>query len=158
MAKTLREYQQKLFLGINQYDEKVYLVAPRFECDWYWGFGYLQTKNSHYHVDGLTTIYKYNNEGKQVIEKRMHLFDGFKEHFKTFIIKDDKDLWTLCELFNSFYQLKQVAELFYRGGTNITTNPCRDIIKDLNKSTEINNIVLPKVFDEIYKIFEKYSK
>lgn len=35
-------------LGINQNNEKVWLKQPSWDCDWYWGLGYVQTFEENY--------------------------------------------------------------------------------------------------------------
>jgi len=135
--KTLSNYPAKLLIGIND-DQKIYLTAPSWDCGWYWGFGYLGNTNCHYHVDGLS--------------KDKNLFDAFKEHFGSSLIVRDSQLWTLCELFNTFYALKSTAEVLGRGGSHMTTNPCADVIINKEETERINSIVLPAIFEEIYKI------
>lgn len=152
---TLSNYK-KILLGKNN-GENIYLSPPSWDCGWYWGFGYLGNKNCHYHVDGLKKIDTYNSE-KIIFEYEfVNLYDGFKKHFgETFIVKEDKDIWTLAELFATFYQLKETAETFGRGGSHYTTNPCKEILIDTDLVTKINNVLLPQVFEEIYKILNKY--
>lgn len=159
MAKLLRDYKKQILLGYV--DKKpIYLTAPKWECNWYWGFGYLGNVDSHYHIDGLTTQETFNNEKKCFETWRGHLFDGFKRHFDkgTFIVNNDNDLWKLCELFQSYYELSRIAEVFGRGGCNYTTNPCSEYIIDKTKAKEINEVILPQIFDEIYKILKIYDK
>lgn len=137
--KTLSNYPKNIYIGDNN-GEKIYLSAPSWDCGWYWGFGYLGNDDCHYHVDGL-------NKGKN-----QNLFDAFKEHFgKSLIIRDSR-LWTICELFKTFYLLKEAAEVLGRGGSHYTTNPCADIIKNVDEVKRINEVVLPHIFEEIYKI------
>lgn len=153
--KTLSKYP-KIYLGKNN-NEKIYLTPPSWDCDWYWGFGYLGNKNCHYHVNGLKTIEEYNSEKQYWNTERVNLYDGFKKHFgDSFIIKDDKDIWTLAELFETFYSLKNIAEVYNRGGSHMSSNPCKDIIKNVEEYKRINEIVLPQIFEEIYKILNKY--
>jgi len=120
----------------------IYLSPPSWDCGWYWGFGYLGNKNCHYHVSGLF--------------KDTNLYEGFKNHFgSSFIVKNDKDLWTLCELFRTFYYLKDAAELFRVGGSRYTMNPIVDLIKNENEVKRINEDLMPLIFEEIYKILNK---
>ena len=42
----------KILIGKNN-NENIYLSPPKWDCGWYWGFGYLGNKDCHYHVDGL---------------------------------------------------------------------------------------------------------
>ena len=126
-------------------NKKIFLSPPIWDSGWYWGFGYLSNENYHYHLSGLS--------------KGSNLFDGIKTHFGTsFIITDDKDIWTFAELIQTFYHLKESAEVFGRGGVGYITNPCKDIIINKEVATIINNIVIPTIFDEIYKILNKYTE
>lgn len=153
--KTKRNYP-KIYLGTHD-NEKIYLTPPSWDCDWYWGFGYLGNRNCHYHVDGLKTIKEYNFEKQYWSTERVNLYDGFKKHFgDSFIVKDDRDIWTLAELFETFYSLKNIAEVYNRGGSHMSSNPCKDIIKNAEEYKRINEIVLPQIFEEIYKILNKY--
>ena len=149
--RTLSNYT-KVIIGTVD-NEKIYLSPPSWDCGWYWGFGYLGNKNCHYHVDGLTKIEKYNVD-KNVFEYEfVNLYDGLKKHFgDSFIVKREKDIWTLAELFKTFYSLKETCEILGRGGSHLTTNPCADLIINKKEVERINNEVLPQIFEEIYKI------
>lgn len=128
--KTLREYPKKFLIGRNK-GEDIYLSAPSWDCDWYWGFGYLGNENRHYNV-----------------EEYCSSFDDFKKHFgKSLLIRDSK-IWVIVELFNSFYKLREAANLFYTGCSGVL----RDIIINKSEWERINKIVLPKIFDSIYNI------
>lgn len=135
--KLLRDYP-KLFIGMNG-NERIFLSPP--SC---WGFGYLGNMNCHYHVDGLS--------------KNKNLYDAFKEHFGKSLMIRDSQLWTVCELFKTFYILKETAEVLGRGGAHYTTNPCKDIIINKDETDRINNVVLPAVFDALYNILERGQK
>lgn len=154
--KTLSNYPAKVFLGRHN-DEEIYLSAPSWDCGWYWRFGYLGNKNCHYHVDGLKKIDKYNFDKKCFEYEFVNLYDGFKKHFgDSFIVKEYNDIWTLCELFATFYTLKECAEVIGLGGSHYTTNPAKEIIINKEECERINNVVLPQIFEEIYKILLKY--
>ena len=137
--KTLSNYPQKMLLGYND-NQPIYLSAPSWDCGWYWGFGYIGNKDCHYHVSGL-------NEGRN-----QNMYDAFIEHFGSTLTVRRSQLWTLCELFETFYTLRKTAEVLGRGGSHYTTNPCKDLIINKDEVTRINNVVLPQIFEEIYKI------
>lgn len=139
--KTLSNYS-KILLGQNN-GKNIYLIPPSWDCDWYWGFGYLGNNSCHYHIDGLEK------------DKNVNMFDAFKLHFGSTLIVKDNELWTLCELFKTFYTLNQTAEILGRGGSHYTNNPCKDLIINTDEVTRINNVVLPQIFEEIYKILNK---
>ncbi len=150
--KTIN-FEKKILLG--QVDgENIYLSAPSWDCGWYWGFGYLGNKNCHYHVDGLKEVSTYNHEKKVFEYEFVNLHDGFIRHFgKSFIVRPSQ-IWEFAELFETFYSLKDTCEVLGRGGSHLTTNPCADIIKNLDEVKRINEIVLPSIFEAIYKILE----
>lgn len=119
------------------------LAPPSWDCGWYWGFGYLQSKDIHHHIDTL-------NPNK-------NMFDALKGYYgDTLTIKDDADLWTFCELVQTFYTLKETAEVLGRGGSNYTRNPCDKIILNKEETKRINEIVLPAIFDELEDLLKKY--
>lgn len=154
--KTLSEYTKRIKLG--EVDGKsIYLSAPSWDCDWYWGFGYLGNKYCHYHVKGLTKIETYDFERGVSKYEFTDLHNGLKKHFgDTFIVTSDNDIWTLAELFESFYSLKEYAELCHKGCAGLSTNPCAELLKNTFEETRINTIVLPQIFEAIYKILNKY--
>ena len=119
--------------------EKIYLSAPSWDCDWYWGFGYLGNNNCHYHIDGL--------------DKNTHMFDALKNHFGDSLrIKDDNNLWTFCELMQTFYTLKETARVLKLGGSHYTSNPISSIIKNEEEAERINKVVMPAIFNAIKAI------
>lgn len=147
--KTLSNYPDKIYIGCNE-GKRIYLSAPSWDCGWYWGFGYLGNRNYHYHVDGLTSIDTYKDGAWN--HKNVNLYDGFIEHFGKTLIVRKSQLWKICELFKTFYVLKESAAVLGRGGAHYTTNPAEDIIKNPTEVERINNVVLPQIFEEIYKI------
>lgn len=140
--ETTNKYPEKLYIGEKD-GKRIYLTSPSWDCGWYWGFGYLGNRYCHYHVSTLMS--------------NTNLHDGFKSHFgDSFIVKDDKDIWTISELFVTFYSLKASAEINVRGGSHISENPCCELIKNKDEAKRINKVLMPAIFDEIYKILLKY--
>ena len=148
--KTLSNYG-KILLGYNN-NEPIYLSPPSWDCGWYWGFGYLGNKNCHYHIDGLKKHEIYNFEKKCFEYEFTNLYDGFIKYFGKTLRVRKSDLWAICELFQTFYSLKETAEVLGRGGSHYTTNPAKDLIINKEEVKRINEIVLPQIFEEIYKI------
>lgn len=122
----------------------VYLAKPNWDCGWYWGFGYVQGYKrrmvSHEHFDYLFL--------------RNNIFDSFKEYFSEECALSDRQIWKLLELMKRFYILRETADLFYRGGANISS---RDLssIKNEALANQINNDMMLDLFEEIEKIFEE---
>jgi len=120
--------------------ENIFLYAPSWDCDWYWGFGYLGNKNCHYHLDGL--------------KEKGNLYEQLKLHFDELYIKEE-NLWEFCELVQTAYTLRQTAEVLGRGGSHYTNNPCKEVIKNKEETDRINNIVLPSIFEALYKTLKQ---
>ena len=131
-------FNKKVYIGSNE-GEREYLANPSWDCDWYWGFGYLQNRNIHHHVNTLNK------------DKNMH--DALIEYYEDTLVLKDGKLWQFCELMYTFYTLKEAAQVLGRGGSNYTTNPISELIKNESEVKRINEIVLPALFDEIYKLF-----
>jgi hypothetical protein len=121
--------------------ERIYLSPPSWDCGWYWGWSYLGNDDCHYHVSGL--------EGKE------NLRDAFITHFGESLNIIPKDLWVVCELFNTYYTINKVASLYKDGCTGLCNNPISAIIINTEEAARINEIVLPAVFASTYKILER---
>ena len=130
----------KFLMGqVDRYN--IYLSAPSWDCNWYWGFGYLGNRDCHYHLDGI-------NHNK-------NMYDAIIEHFGDTLTISKEDLWTFCELMKSAYALTETAEVLGRGGSHYTDNPCKDIIMNTVETTRINTVVLPAIFDAVYDMLTK---
>lgn len=139
----LNDYPKKLYLGSNADNGGIYMSRPSWDCDWYWGFGYIGNRNLHTHLNCL---------GKS------NLYDNLKNYFnQEFIIKEDKDIWQFAEVVMTIYQLRKTAELFHRGGSHYTTNPQQQLLINPEWEQHINCVLIPQQIDAMYQILAKYS-
>lgn len=127
-----------MLLGIRKDGEKVWLSEPKWDCGWYWGFGYLGEYKrgrqvAHYHLSSQL------NGGSSL------------ENFESLTIEKDKR-WTFLELAATAYALKNIAEVYGRGGSHYTTNPLAETIKNEAEVKRINEELLPAIFKEIENI------
>ncbi len=140
---------KKAFLLGKKDGRKVWLIEGKWDCEWYWAIGYLQTFrgndiDSHQHWDSLF----FNN--------RVCSYDLVKEYFDELTVSD-KELWTLCELMRSLYTARRYSDMLYTGGAHLTQNPCADIIKDNTEYERINKVVIPAMLKEVYKLLTTES-
>ena len=147
---------KKYLMGKNQRGEKVWLETPSWDCDWYWGFGYLTTKNSHTHVYGLTSRHEYYDTEKQCYrlssEYLHNIYDSPKLVETTFT---EEEGWKLSELFKEFYLLKDMAEYTHRNpaSCNLTTSTVTpDPEKMAQWHKEINEVMIPLITAEILRM------
>lgn len=153
--KTNNAFGKKIFLlGRDAEGINYWLEEAKWDCGWYWGFGYVETytnnKNpnlskdieSHSHIDSSFM--------GQIRDKYVHnIFDAPTLVETTFT---EKEGWLLSELFKTYYNLRKSAEVFDRGSSHVTENPLSDDIKDDKIVHKINTYLLPKIFDKIYEI------
>lgn len=138
--------EKKYYLGVSRDDkELVYMPKPSWDCDWYWGFGYLESHSVWTHFDC------------SILNKPMCSFDAFKDYFETTPLTDD-DIWVLCDYMMSFYTLKKTAELFKHGNSHQTVRAYVDELQDLDLYNKINKELLPALFKKIDELFSKYEE
>ena len=134
---------KKLYLlGVESDGTRYYLEEGSFDCSWYWGFGYVESKNSHSHFDGM------------FLKGNQDAFKMFKSFFVEVTLTDD-EIWKLMELMSSFYTASNYSDMIYRGGSHFTNNPCKEIIKDSAEYDRINKQVIPAILEEAYKLLSE---
>lgn len=136
-------------LGKNSEGIYYWLESPTWDCNWYWGFGYIEsyTNNkyphlsrdiqSHQHADNFMSSWFIEwNGSKPILTER------------TFT---DREGWELSELFEQFYFLKKAAENFGRGKCHCSDTTIDNWAKP-ELATEINKLIIPKVIARIIEI------
>lgn len=152
-------------LGTDSNGIAYWLEAPKWDCGWYWGFGYVETyKNnrrpdkatdidSHQHIDssfmGSVEVY---DVGKGVWKKSEYVHNIYDSPNFVNTTFSEKEGWTLSELFATFYHLKKSAELFGKGGMHISNNPLASSLTDETLSKKINEELIPSVTSKIIEI------
>ena len=148
--QTTIAFKKKIYLlGKDAEGTKYWLEAPSWDCNWYWGFGYVETYtnndcpskaadiNSHQHFDSL-----FLNDSK------VSAFDAFKEFFKETTL-DQKEIWLLIDYMYSFYNLKEAAETFRNGYSHMTEKAKLSEVQNIEMAKEINEKILPAIFKQI---------
>lgn len=133
-------------LGMDENKVKYYLEKGKFECDWYWSGGYIETFNRNKSDIDLHTHY---DTGK-VHGLRFSYYDDFNKIFKKCTLTDSEK-WKFHELMRTFYTAKEAMEMSYRGGSHITTNPLSDLIQNKTVYDHYNNLI-EKIHEELDKL------
>ena len=154
--KISRAFGKDIYLlGKNEYGEFIWLESPSWDCDWYWGFGYVETYtnnkrpdlardvSSHSHFNGLVW---HKDNGEYIYH--------INEIMETPLT--DSESWELSDLMKRFYTLRESAEVFHRGNANYTSKTGHD---STNHEMEkyINEVELPKIFARIIEILSPNS-
>jgi hypothetical protein len=149
--KTVEKFGTHFLLGKNFDGEYVYLKKASWDCDWYWGFGYLRiyTNNTeptrskdiaaHFHFDG------------EFLNGPRHAHDMFINYFAETVLTDS-EVWQLCDYMKSFYTLKAAAEVFGRGYSHYTESAKLETLKYPEMVETINHVMLPALFEKIEKL------
>jgi len=91
-------------LGKDDDGQKHWLEAPKWDCGWYWGFGYIET---------------YTNNKNPHLARDISGHSHWDSHDYTTILTSktfsEGEGWELRELFAQFYFMRQAAEIFNRG-------------------------------------------
>ena len=136
-------------LGADENGDKYWLEAPSWDCNWYWGFGYIE-------------VYSNNSDPSMArdITSHSHATNFMSEYFTSWngsdpILKDqvfnEQEGWELSELFKQFYFLKEAAENFKRGNCYVATAKIPEWKKP-ELVIEINEILIPQVTKRILDI------
>lgn len=134
------------FLGKDTNNTAFWLVEPTWDCDWYWGCGYIQSYTTNM-----------NPELARDVNSHQHADDFYPKWMlvEDPIIKEtplnETEQWELCDLLKSMYTLKEVAKLYGRGNSHITSTN-RINIKCKEQEERINKIELPKIFNAIREL------
>lgn len=119
--------------------EVIWLEKHKWDCGWYWGFGYLGNRNCHFHFDSLL----YPKVDGVVLYEASKLFD------ETPIT--DKEWWVIRDLFVQAYALRRAAEVYRHGGHQTTLLGTTDLIKDVDMEKRLN-ADLEKVLDAVWNV------
>lgn len=150
MNKEARKVNGKWqFLLGTKGGESYWLEQAVFDCDWYWAIGYVESYKGyaqsdrswrgHQHFDGL------------FLNGTECAFDLFDRFFEETPFTDD-EIWQILELMQSAYTCRRYSDMLHRGNAGMTENPIKDVIKGMDEYKRINNIVIPSLMNELYKI------
>ncbi len=151
LKKRISKFHGKKIFLLGQDEHKInyWLVEASWDCDWYWGFGYIQTYTNnanpsiardittHDHAENFMSEYFTEWNNSNPILRKM-----------TFT---EKEGWELSELFKQYYLLRETAEYFYTGNCHVAKTSIKTFKKP-ELVQEINVIILPEIFSRIYEI------
>lgn len=128
--------KEKIYLGIQHLEystnERIYLSKHSWDCDWYWGLGYVGNRNTHFHFE------TYLKDGKLASE----LFTDCNF--------TDSNWWIIRDLFVQAYALKEVAAVYRHGGFQSGRKGITDLLKSEEKAKQANDdlkLILDTLWD-----------
>lgn len=136
---------EKIYLGKVKHGEKIWLTKHSWDCDWYWGFGYIGNQNWHFHINSLI------DHPKEYHNKWTDITTHFSETWLT-----QGQWWVLRDLFISAYGLKKATEI-YRYGGHQTSSSIPYLVISPEKAKIINDD-LKIILDNIWDLLTKWKK
>jgi hypothetical protein len=157
--------------------ESVRLEDFTWDCDWYWGGGYVGNNNFHCHFDGcfLNTVdsrgHSLNSIGATFLDPWQPIpahCDASKVHrvsngasvweplsfFLDNANYNEQQWWRIKDLFKQFYALRDAAEVFRYGG-HCSSNGRTPAEINLDMAASINKHIGEVIIHEIRKALDK---
>lgn len=133
-------------LGRGKDGDYYWLEQGKWDCDWYWGVGYVETYTNKQNPSIAKDI-----ESHQHFDSLFPTYDAFNEFFEETVL-NDKEVWKLLELMKSIYIARRYSDMLHIGGAHYSTNPNKEDIKNDNEYNRINKIVIPKLLESVYSL------
>jgi len=129
--------------NIKGHTKSVYLEKHSWDCEWYWGFGYLEARDMHFH---FSEVVPNQSGGKELV------FDFGCDDKTVIELEPGLDGWILMELFQQAYALKNVAEMYHTGCAGA------DMLSNMGigsyRSKESNKKIAKKVNAELKRVLD----
>ena len=152
--KKTRAFGKDVFLlGEDANGVCYWLEEATWDCDWYWGGGYIETYTNNKFPERAKDISSHQHFNGLFFKGNKCAFDAFLELLPVHPFTDS-EVWKICELMRAFYTARAYSDMLHCGGAHYTTNPARDAIKCNSEYERINKSVIPAIMQELYKILE----
>ncbi len=145
--KTFNWHGKKYYLLGEKDGEKLYLEEAHFDCDWYWGLGYIETFTNKARPERSADISSHTH-----FDILFRKYSDFVDDLETPFTEHER--YQIFEIMRSLYTARQYSDMIYTGGAHVTTNPAKDTIKNEAEYDRINKVVIPAMLEELYKILE----
>lgn len=135
-------------IGADNIGQEHYLEEASFDCDWYWGWGYVHVFSNQKNPSNSADILEHWHFSKFFEQPRKNCYDVFKEFFKETVLADN-EIWLLIDYMYSFYTLKKSAELFHSGNSHYTSKASIDELKNPEIEEYINTEAIPAIIKKV---------
>lgn len=145
----VRDGKKNFFLGLNKNGGKMWLEAPSWDCDWYWGLGYIKIYQQNRMPSKARDILC-SNHFDYVFPSSDIFINEFND---TPFTRNEK--WKIYEYMKELYTLNHYADMMHNGCAHITEGSKtlkeeqKNNIKEYNR---INKILIPNVWKELEAI------
>ena len=141
------------FLGQDKDGTNYFLEAASWDCNWYWGGGYVETYTNNANPVCSRDIASHSHFDTMFLKGNMNGYDAFKSFFAVTPFCND-EIWKIVELMKSFYTARHYSDMLNIGGAHYTANPAKESIQSMMEYKRINDVVIPAIMDNLYSILE----
>ena len=138
-------------LGKDANGTLYWLEQATWDCQWYWGGGYVETYTNNQHPERARDIDSHQHFDSLFFKGNKDGYTAFYELF-TDTPFTNNEVWKILELMLSFYIIREYSDTIHRGGAHYTSNPASGVIKSEDEYKRINEKVIPAIMNELYKI------
>lgn len=146
--QVINKFGKHYLLGRDHEGQNVWLEKESWDCDWYWGFGYLHTYTNNKHPRYSKDINMHTHFDSTFLKGPKCSQEMFENFFAETVLTKD-EMWILCDLMMTYYTLRKTAELFRHGYSWQTSKAKIDCLKSEEQEQHINKVLLPEVFKKI---------
>ena len=144
--QVINKFGKKYYLlGVRKEDnEEVWLEQANWDCEWYWGLGYVEVFNKNY-----TDIDEHTHFDSLFLKK--DVYDSFINYFEETTLTE-REIWQLLENMKELYILRKYSDFLHIGGAHVTESKIKELIKNEDEYKRINTLVIPTILDKVYKM------
>lgn len=146
---TTRHNDKYALIGKTENGDKVYIQKASYDCDWYFGFGYINVFEPNKQEPTVHTHWDHYFTGSSHVQP-----ENIKEKLSEVKIDEDS-LWRLCDLMKTFYTLKEASGVYERGNSHLTGDTHGMLTdEEMKKNIDLDTV---KVIREVQELlgFEK---
>ena len=149
LKKKMRAFGKDIYLlGKDKEGRLRWLEAPSWDCDWYWGFGYVESYTNNRRPDLSRDICEHTHFDSLFLKGKESAHKEFLKFFEDTPLEDD-EIWLLTDYMMTFYTLRKTSDLVYCGNSHQTSKANIDVMKNESIYNEINKVMLPELFKKI---------
>lgn len=128
-------------------DKKVWLEEASWDCNWYWGLGYIEVFNYNY-----TDIEEHTHFDSLFFGTNKGLPDAWYDYFDETVL--DKDgVWKILEIMKTLYTVRAYSDMLHLGGSNISSQKdVLELVKNDKEYERINQEVIPQLLEKLYEL------
>ena len=138
-------------LGLGKDGEFYWLEQATWDCDWYWGLGYVETYTCSSSPSSSRDIRSHNHFNSMFFKKNVSCYEAFTDFFLD-IPLGENEAWKLLELMKAAYTAREYSDMLHTGGAHISQNPVKETIRQQTEYDRINQKVIPAIMSEVYKL------